>query len=189
MINIDNCCCFTGYRSDKFPFPLDAQNEQYNDFERRLIGAISKLITGGVNTFYTGMANGFDIIAAEQIALIKKVNKNIRLIAVVPFKGQEKGWSCDWKERYNQLLSQVDEVITLNEKYEVWAFSQRNKYMVERCRNVISFYDGKPGGTKNTLEYASSICRNIINTYKTDVSAPLTENYKPYFKIIEPNEN
>lgn len=189
MINIDNCCCFTGYRADKLPFPLDTQNEQYNDFQRRLIGAISNLVNEGVNTFYTGMANGFDIIAAEQIALIKKLNKNIHLIAVVPFKGQEKGWSEEWKTRYNQLLSQVDEVITLNEKYEVWAFSQRNKYMVERCRNVISFYDGKPGGTKNTLEYASSICRNIINIYQTDVSAPLTENYKPYFKIIEPNEN
>ncbi len=186
MINLENSCCFTGYRADKFPFPLDMENEQYRDFLRRLIGAVSQLIIQGVDTFYTGMANGFDIIAAEQVALIKQLNKNIKLIAVIPFKGQEKGWSYDWKTRYNKLLEQADEVVVLNERYEKWAFSQRNKYMVERCRNVISFYDGKSGGTKNTLEYASSICRNIININKTDVLAPLTEDYKAYYKIIEP---
>ncbi len=188
MNDIEKSCCFTGYRADKFPFPLSENDPQYNDFSRRLIGAISKLINNGVNTFYTGMANGFDIIAAEQVALIKQLNKDIKLIAVIPFKGQERGWSYEWKARYNALSKQADEVVVLNDRYEKWAFSQRNKYMVERSRYVITFFDGKSGGTKNTLEYASSICRDIVNIYKTDVSKPLTEDYRAYYKIIEPED-
>lgn len=34
------------------------------------------------------------IIAAEHVALVKKLNRKIRLIAVIPFEGQDKKWNA-----------------------------------------------------------------------------------------------
>ena len=36
--------------------------------------------------------------------------------------------------------------------------------MVENSDYVLTWYDGKPGGTRNTLEYALSKKRYVINT-------------------------
>ena len=187
MISIENSCCFTGYRSEKFDFKLSKDDPRYKDFCSRLMGAVNNLIAKGCTQFYTGMATGFDIEAAEYIALIKKLNKNIRLIAVIPFKDQEKGWNEEWKRRYFDLLDCADETIMLNEKYEKWAFSQRNKYMVDRCRYVITYFDGKSGGTASTVNYAFKNCREVINISKIDPNAEDNDRFKAYFGIVPPD--
>lgn len=189
MFTIENSCCFTGYRPEKFDFMFNENSKDYRSFMSRLTTGISRLINNGCTTFYTGMAKGFDIIAAEQIALIKKLNPKIKLIAVIPFKNQQCSFSEDWKTRYNEVLACSDETVVLNERYESWAFDQRNRYMVDRCRYVITFFDGKLGGTKNTLSYASRRCRTIVNIFETDPLKEQKESFKPYYKIIAPGEN
>ena len=65
-------CCFTGYRPSKFPFKLSVNDEKYIKFENNLVEGILELINEGCRVFYTGMAMGFDIIAAETVILLKK---------------------------------------------------------------------------------------------------------------------
>ena len=187
MISVNSCCCFTGYRPEKFGFDFEESNMQYRRFMARLATAISVAIESGVTEFYTGMARGFDIIAAEHVALIKKFNKKIHLTAVVPFKGQEKNFPEEWKTRYYSLLESCDEVVTLNDKYEKWAFDQRNRYMVDRCRNVITYFDGKCGGTQNTVNYALRHCRKVVNIYDTDPMEEQNGKFKAYFRLIPPD--
>lgn len=189
MINIENCCCFTGHRADKFPFPLEETNREYNKFYGRLSSAISDTIQKGVDTFYCGMAHGFDIIAGEHIALIKKLNKSLKLIGVVPYVGQEKGWSREWQQRYRDLLAECDEVVTLNETYTKWVFDERNRYMVDRSRYVVTYFDGTKGGTANTVRYAVKNGRDVFNIFDTDPNAEIMARFKTIGYLIPPEEN
>lgn len=135
------------------------------------------------------MAKGFDIIAAEYIELIKRRNKKLKLIAVIPFSGQEKGWDEEWKKRYYELLKGCDEQIVLNDQYEKWAFDQRNRYMVDRCRYVIAYFDGKSGGTGNTVKYALRNCREVINIFETDPAAKDKARFISPFGLIPPEDS
>lgn len=188
MIDFEKSCCFTGYRPDKFGFEFNKTEPLYVQMTSRLVSAISSKIVNGCTVFYTGMAKGFDIEAAEYVELIKRRNKEIKLIAVIPYKGQENGWDEFWKNRYTQLLSKCDEVIVINEDYEKWVFNKRNCYMVDRCRFVITYFDGKSGGTANTLKYALKNGREIINIFDTDPLRKEKERFKPYFRIIAPEK-
>ena len=188
MINIENSCCFTGHRPDKSPFPFDRKNEDYRHLVARTINAIKLKIDTGCTVFYTGMARGFDILAGEQVMLYKLLNPEIKLIAVVPFKGFELSWGSEWRERFNKLLSECDEVVFVSDYYHKAIFQQRNEYMVDRCRHVIAFFDGSKGGTANTVKYANIHCREVYNVFDTDPLANGRPEFKAYFKLIPPEK-
>ncbi len=158
-------CCFTGYRPNKFPFSLDGKSKQYKDFENALFTKILELIDDGCRTFYSGMAMGFDIIAAENVLLSKKVYKNasIKLVCAIPFINQSETFSKDWEKRYKKVLARADEVILISDNYYKGCYTKRNEFMVKSSDYVMTWFDGKSGGTQNTLKYANSIGRHIIN--------------------------
>ena len=156
-------CCFSGYRPSKFPFPLKQNNPDYAVFYRNLTTTITALIEDDCGVFYTGMATGFDIIASEAVLELKKEYPLIKLIAVIPFEEQEKAYSNDWKARYDNVLSSCEEVIVLSKDYHAGCYQNRNKYMVDNSDYVVTWYDGKQGGTRNTLNYAQKKKRYIVN--------------------------
>ncbi len=160
-------CCFTGYRPQKFPFPLDSSDIRYIDFENRLTAEIVTLINSGCLTFYTGMAMGFDIIAAECVVTLAEAMKDhaVRLVCAVPFKEQAKSYSPDWKLRYNNILAKADSIILISDDYYRNCYFDRNRFMVDNSDFVLTWFDGSKGGTKNTIDYAKSINRKVINLY------------------------
>jgi len=158
-------CCFTGYRPQKFGFRLTSSDINYIKFENALTDWIIRLINEECKIFYTGMAMGFDIIAAENVALIKKARPElgIKLVCVVPFSGQEESFNSFWREKYNNIMSFADEKILLSDNYYSGCYQVRNKYMVDNCDCVLTWYDGKPGGTRNTLDYALKQGKQVFN--------------------------
>lgn len=160
-------CCFTGYRPSKFPFLLSNGNPDYNEFSRRLEDIIFSMPDKCCYTFYTGMAMGFDIIAAETVLRLKKKCKKatVRLVCVIPFKGQENAYPPDWKKRYNNILKHSDKTVILSECYYGGCYFKRNHFMVDNCDYVVTWFDGKRGGTMETLNYAAKKGREIINIY------------------------
>ena len=160
-------CCFTGYRPQKFPFPLDDSSEKYIEFENRLFDKIVELISCGCLTFYTGMAMGFDIIAAECVltAAAAMPDYTVRLTCAVPFLEQAKKFPPDWKKRYDKILENSDGAVIISNDYYPRCFFDRNRFMVDNSDFVLTWFDGSAGGTKNTLNYAKSISRKIINLY------------------------
>lgn len=167
MVNvlIDNYkkCCFSGYRPSKFPFKLKKGNADFDLLYRNLTTTISAIIDDDCAVFYTGMATGFDIIASEIVLELKTQFNHLRLIAVVPFEEQEKAYSNDWKVRYDSVISSCDEVVVLSKDYHAGCYQNRNKYMVDNSDYVVTWYDGKQGGTRNTLIYAQKKKRYIVN--------------------------
>ncbi len=158
-------CCFTGYRPKKFPFPLKEDIKEYINFKNKLTETVFELINTGCRTFYTGMAEGFDIIAAETVLLSKDVfpDFSIELICVIPFIEQSNSFSPEWKSRYNSVLNSCNSAILISDNYYPACFMKRNIYMVNKSDYIVSFFDGQCGGTKRTVEYAERKGRQIIN--------------------------
>lgn len=115
---------------------------------------IRKAIDDGFVTFISGMARGVDIWAAEIVLRLRDEGLPIHLISASPFEGFERSWSEDWKRRYNEILNRADIVKFVCKGYSRACFQIRNEWMVDRSARVIAVYNGEPGGTKNTVDYA-----------------------------------
>lgn len=104
-------CCFTGHRPQKFSFGYDEENEDCILLKLKMLAQIQEMRKKGVTTFLTGMAMGVDIWAAELILELKAglPQEDIRLIAVIPHEEQANKWSVEYRERYFDILAQVDE--------------------------------------------------------------------------------
>lgn len=176
-------CCFTGYRPAKFPFSLNRDDSRYKKFENTLIEELLRLIDSGCTTFISGMAMGFDIIAAETVLMLKKAynTDDIKLICVLPFPNQSDGYTTYWKNRYNNVLEQCDKKVILSDDYFQGCYQKRNIFMVDNSDCVLTWYDGKAGGTRNTIDYAISKKRYVINTCKEQA-----ENFaiQTFFDVI-----
>ncbi len=156
-------CCFTGYRPDKFDFEFSHQNPEYRNLENKLVDTVFNAANEGFSEFYCGMAYGFDILAGEIVLLLKKANPLVKLIAVVPFEKQSHSWSDEWKNRYEALLSKADRIVLISKEYSKECYHKRNRYMVDNSAAVITFFDGKSGGTAATLRYAKQKGKAITN--------------------------
>ena len=149
---------FTGHRT----VPVERQDE----IRARLAEAVSLACRSGITCFYSGMAMGFDLMAAETVLSMKGKNPDIRLIAVVPFRRQSCRWPSMEKERYQRIISQADRVIVLSEHYFHGCLLRRNDFMLEHSCGVIAFYDGKLyGGTFYTWREAMKKGMDIVNLY------------------------
>ena len=169
--NHDLCikkCCFTGYRPAKLPVNVYRKDTEYNIFENSLIENILMLIENNCLIFYSGMAMGFDIIAAETVLLLKKIkNLPIKLVCVIPFKNQTVTFDEFWLKKYEFIIENCDEKIILSDEYFKGCYQKRNEFMVNNCDYVLTWFDGKPGGTRNTIEYARKKGRQIFNLNTT----------------------
>lgn len=177
-------CCFTGYRPAKFPFSLNKEDSQYKKFENSLIEELLSLIESGCHTFFTGMAMGFDIIAAELVLMLKNAYRfdNIKLICVLPFSSQGESFTGFWKNRFYSVLEKCDGQVVLSDEYFSGCYQKRNEYMVENSDCVLTWYDGKAGGTRNTIDYALLKKRYVINTYDKNIEGFAVQTY---FDIME----
>lgn len=160
-------CCFTGYRPQKMPFKIDRRDSAFIAFENRLITRIIELINNGCTTFISGMATGFDIIAAECVLEARQLINHtiVQLICAVPFIEQAKAYPALWRERYDKILEECDKTVLISDRYYSGCYMKRNIYMVNNSDIVLAFFDGKPGGTKNTVDYAARLGRKVINLY------------------------
>lgn len=156
-------CCFTGYRPNKFPFKLNSNDINFLLLQRHLSNALSALVEDGCRTFYSGMAMGFDIIAAEAVLQIKNSFNGIKLICAVPFENQQAKFPYLWQKRYQNIINYCDEKIILSNEFHKGCYHIRNCFMVDNSDFVVTWYDGRRGGTFNTLKYAKELNRSIIN--------------------------
>ena len=147
------------------PFKISNTDARYRDFENRLVSQIIELTNEGVSHFISGMATGFDLIAAECVLEVKNMIKDtsISLTAAIPFSDQAQKYNSFWAQKYNKVKQNADEVILISNDYYPGCYMARNKYMVDNSDIVLAYYDGKPGGTKNTVNYAVKLGRKVVN--------------------------
>ncbi|MBQ8323159.1 MAG: DUF1273 family protein [Clostridia bacterium] len=135
-------CTFTGHRSLTEDF-------DYSKLET----AVEELVKNGVDTFYNGMAIGFDLLAAETVLGLKARYPQIRLVACVPCYGQEKAFPETDKKRYVEILKRADENVVLAERYFRGCMQVRDRYMADRADVLVTYCKKETGGTAFTVRY------------------------------------
>jgi uncharacterized phage-like protein YoqJ len=117
----------------------------------------------------SGMALGVDTLFAN-ISLHEPYIE--KLIAAIPFVGQERMWPYTSQEIYRFILEspKVEKVIVSEGGYHPSKMQIRNMWMVDNCDVLIAVWDGSPGGTGNCVKYAQSVNKKI---YRIDpLNAP-----------------
>lgn len=108
----------------------------------------------GFRTFLSGMAVGFDLAAAEAVLACRAEMPDLRLVAVVPFEGQEGRFSEDDRVRFRRVLEAADQVVVLSPVYDRGCYAVRNNYLIDHASALIAWYDGSSGGTHYTVRRA-----------------------------------
>ena len=153
-----NTCCFTGHRTYK----LGLNKEKQLQLKELIREQILFLINSGVNTFYTGMAEGIDLICAEIIIELRKKNNQLKLIGAIPFPEQSNNWKNSDRVLYKAVLESCDEQVLISPFYHNRCFHIRNQYMVDRSDIVLAVYNGSEGGTRYTVAYGKAQGKKLL---------------------------
>lgn len=155
--------CLTGHRNQKLIWGFNERDERCLKMKDNLRIEIEKAIDSGYETFYSGMALGFDLICVETILELKKKYNNIKIVEVLPCKTQDIKWQSKDRERYRKLLWQLDGIRCIYDNYiGAECMLERNRFMVDNSSMMIALYGGAAGGTKSTIEYARNKGLEII---------------------------
>ncbi len=139
-------CCFTGHRPEK----LRLGEEEVKGLLRR---EILRAVGEGYVTFFSGMAPGVDLWAAELVLELGR-QLPIRLVCALPYPGFGEGNPEPWYSLRHWALYKSRRVKVISPAYHRGVFQERNRFMVDRSSLLIALYNGAPGGTRNTIEYA-----------------------------------
>lgn len=154
--SLSQSVCFTGHRSKKL-----VQSEE--EVKHLLTTAIDDAIAVGYTDFFTGMAEGADIWAAEIVLHRKEQNNLLHLFCALPYPDFEKGRSDVEQLRYPKIIAHADEVYTLSFQYTRNCYDVRNRFMADNASLVIAAWNGTASGTKNTIAYALKKGRRVIH--------------------------
>lgn len=154
MTDREQTCCFTGHRSTKLPWGGNENDPRCLELRKKIAEAVLEAYDSGIRRFICGMAIGCDTYFAEAVIALREEKPDVRLEAAVPCERQDQGWGEARSNRYDRLLASCDCVTLLGKEYTRDCMQRRNEYMVDHSSVIIAVFNGKPGGTLNTLRYA-----------------------------------
>ncbi len=155
---------FTGYRAQKIQRSSNDPNVMEKTKEE-LFKTIKALHDEGYTSFLSGMAEGFDLAAAQAVLQLRDECPDVELIAVIPFKGQDAQYSEEDKAKYKFIMENADAIVSTSEDYYKEAFFKRNDYLLDHCGMVVCYYDGQRGGTMYTYNRAKKRGLPILNIF------------------------
>ena len=133
---------------------------------KRIEECVREAYRNGITNFISGMAIGFDLLAAEVVLSLRHECPAITLTAVLPFREQASRFNELNKCRYYKCLSQADDIVILSNGYTAKCYLERDRFMVEHSSLLIACYDGRNrGGTFWTVNFAARTGKNVINIY------------------------
>jgi len=166
---VEKTCCFTGYRPHRFVFSPDGLRPE--QVQAALGGQIRRLYDEGVRTFISGMSTGVDLWAAAEVVALQSTCPDLRLVAAVPFRGQESHWPMTQQKEYRRILAACQQVEVLFDEKTASddpsaCYRQRNRWMVDRASVVLAVCEvdvaDSRTGTAATVRYARKQQRRIL---------------------------
>ena len=158
----DRTCCFSGYRPEKLPWGANEDDERCKTLKAALKNTAERVYRSGIRYFVCGMARGSDTYFCEAVLELRAEHPDIAVEAAIPCEQQPARWSLKDRDRYFALLRRCDSETCISRKYTRDCMTRRNRFMVDRSSVLIAVYDGKSGGTMNTLKYAERRGLEII---------------------------
>ena len=147
-------CCFSGYRPEKMPDDFSEHSLAFQQLQQQLHQAIISAIQDGYRHFLCGMSRGFDLWAAETVIQLINQGYNIDLWAAIAFPNMHQQWEPHWRKRYQTILQHTHHVFSACDRYTPECYHIRDRFLVEQSSRCICFFDGLPGGTQYTIQYA-----------------------------------
>lgn len=172
-------CAFSGYRPSKLPF---AESDPACEIlKMRLKDEIYTAVQQGCTDFVCGMALGTDTWAAQTVLEVKETLRGIKpvsLHAYLPFPGQDSRWNAKSRRKYREILDACDSVTVTSAQYLPDCMERRNRAMIQRADLLIAVFDGKSGGTKNTvlMAHEKGIEIRILSPFLPEYPLPNKES-------------
>ena len=108
----------------------------------------------GFRHFLCGMAQGCDLYFCQCVLDFRRAHPDVTVEAAIPCPTQTRGWPEEQRRRYQRLAEQCDLQTMVSQSYSPYCMLRRDRYMVDHATLVIAVFDGTPGGTQYTVEYA-----------------------------------
>nr|WP_325220203.1 SLOG family protein [uncultured Oscillibacter sp.] len=156
-------CCFTGHRPEKLPWRYREADLRCLSLKRRIADAAEAAYEEGYRHFLCGMALGCDLYFCEAVLALRDQYPDITVEAAVPCPTQADAWALDQRERYTRLVEACDFETLVSAKYTPYCMQRRDRYMVDHASLLIAAFDGTPGGTRYTMQYAMSRGLSIVD--------------------------
>ncbi len=147
-------CCFTGHRESKLPWRHNEDDKNCVSLKESIYDAVEAVYRSGRRHFICGMATGCDFYFCEAVLALREEHPEVTIEAAIPFEGQSAAWTSEQKQRYLRLVSECDYQTVVQRDYSPDCYMNRNRYMVDSSSVLIAAYNGRKGGTMNTLLYA-----------------------------------
>ena len=116
----------------------------------------------GFTRFLSGMALGVDMLAAEVVLKMRKEHPEVSLACVLPCRDQANRWQEADRLRHQDILLRADAVVCLQESYSRSVMLARDRYLVQHSDCLLAVFNGSPGGTKYTVDYALRAGRRVV---------------------------
>ena len=146
----------------KLPWGMNERDPRCTALKLELAARLEAMYALGYRHFLCGMAIGCDMYFAEAVLALREVHGDVTLEAAIPFGDQPGRWDEAQRRRYNSLIDRADKVTVLQIGYTSDCMMQRNRYMVDRSSLLLACFDGRPGGTMNTILYAERSGLQVI---------------------------
>lgn len=162
--------CFSGHRPEKLPDSGNPNSSVIKVLRSLLYKAILDCIECGYNCFIVGLARGVDLWAGEILMELKAHGKNIRIIAVLPFREHGANFHGEEKFILGNILNSADKTVCISEEYSKDCFRRRNEYMVDNSGKLIAVVSDYKSGTGSTIRYAKKcgISTRIIDAKRLE---------------------
>ena len=147
-------CCFTGHRPAKLPWGYREEDPRCADLKRRIADGVYTAYEAGYRHFLCGMALGCDLYFCDTVLRLRVRHPEVTLEAAIPCADQADAWPAPQRQRYAQLVMACDYQTVLSPSYSAGCMHRRDRYMVDRSSLLIAAFDGTPGGTQYTVQYA-----------------------------------
>ena len=159
----ETSCCFTGHRPGKLPWGYCEEDPRCLALKRRIADAAEAACAEGFRHFLCGMALGCDLYFCETVLALRDRHPDVTVEAAVPCPTQADAWAPDQRERYKRLVEACDFETLVSAKYTPYCMQRRDRYMVDHSSLLIAAFDGTPGGTRYTMQYAMSRRVSIVD--------------------------
>lgn len=156
-------CCFTGHRPGKLPWGFDETDRRCLALKERIADAVEAAYQEGFRHFLCGMAMGCDLYFCEAVLALRERYPEVTVEAAVPCPTQADTWPADQQARYRRLLAACDLETMVSAQYTASCMQRRDRYMVDHAALLIAAFDGSPGGTRYTVQYALGRGLDIVD--------------------------
>lgn len=136
-----------------------------NSANNKLRDTITSLYNIGARIFRVGMAEGFDMTAAEIVIELMSEHNDIALEAYIPWPEFANHFNNSEAQRYDNILKHCSSLYLASDEFNKGVYHKRNDMLVEDANYLVAWWDGSSSGTGYTVKQARKKHLKLINLY------------------------